>query len=197
MWHLHLLQVQSPRVLLPKETSINLTNLQGQGIFRDRSSNLTFGLTDGSHSLKQKKECWIASSCRRQSPPAYIFLSGIPNGTTKEYIVDDLDEADIKITANDKNLMSRPRETLNTVSYRVSVAAEDLQKSLLQAVWPLRVHVREFILYRKGYSERNAFCTLIPMSMYFYQIEFLIFQKILYIRLYLWKYVCYSIADSI
>ena len=65
MWHLHLLQVQSPRVLLPKETSINLTNLQGQGIFRDRSSNLTFGLTDGSHSLKQKKECWIASSCRR------------------------------------------------------------------------------------------------------------------------------------
>ena len=73
---------------------------------RDRSSNLTFGLTDGSHSFKQKKECCIASSCWRQSLPAYIFLSGITNGTTKEYIVDDLDEADIKITANDKVLMS-------------------------------------------------------------------------------------------
>ena len=52
--------------------------------------------------------------------------------------------------------MSRPSETSNIVSYRVSVATEYLQKPLLPTVWPLRVCVQEFIHYRKGYSDWNA-----------------------------------------
>ena len=34
-------------------------------------------------------------------PPADIFCYGIPKGTTKQDIVDDLDEANIKITVDD------------------------------------------------------------------------------------------------
>ena len=81
------------------------------------------------------------------SPPTDIFLSGIPNWITKQYIVDDLNETNIKITADDVVLMSRPSETFNIVSYRVRVAAADLQKSLSPAGWPLRVHVWEFNHY--------------------------------------------------
>ena len=60
------------------------------------------------------------------------------------------------MTADDVVLLSRPSETFNIVSYRVRVATADIQKSLSPAVWPLRVHVREFIHYRKQYSDRNA-----------------------------------------
>ena len=33
------------------------------------------------------------------------------------------------------------------VSYKISVKAEDLEKALKPTVWPLRVKMREFILY--------------------------------------------------
>ena len=42
------------------------------------------------------------------------------------------------------------------LAFKVSVPAEDLEKALDPTVWPLRVRVREFIHYRKRYSDRNG-----------------------------------------
>ena len=50
--------------------------------------------------------------------------------------------------------MSKPNETSNVISFKISVPAEDLEKALDPTVWPLRV--REFIHYRKRYSDRNG-----------------------------------------
>jgi hypothetical protein len=75
---------------------------------------------------------------------------------TKQDIVDDLEEADIKITVGDIVQMSKPNETSNVISFKISVPAEDLEKALDPTVWPLRVRVREFIHYRKRYSDRNG-----------------------------------------
>ena len=69
--------------------------------------------------------------------------------------MDDLEEADIKITVGDIVQMSKPNETSNVISFKISVPAEDLEKALDPTVWPLRVRVREFIHYRKRYSDRN------------------------------------------
>ena len=41
------------------------------------------------------------------------------------------------------------------LAFEVSVPAEDLEKALDPTVWPLQVRVREFIHYRKQYSDRN------------------------------------------
>ena len=128
---------------------------------RDRYSSVKRGLTDGSHSPNKMRNVGLPAvvGTRTQekireikSPPADLFLSGINKGITKHDINDDLDKADIKITADDLVLMSIPRKTSNIVSYRVSEAAEDLQKSLFLAVWPLRVRDREFIHYQGRYS---------------------------------------------
>jgi len=43
-----------------------------------------------------------------KSPPADIFCYGISKGTTKKDIVDDLDEADFKITVDDIVQMYKP-----------------------------------------------------------------------------------------
>ena len=70
--------------------------------------------------------------------------------------MDDLEEADIKITVGDIVQMSKPNETSNVISFKISVPAEDLEKALDLTVWPLQVSVREFIHYRKRYSDRNG-----------------------------------------
>ena len=70
--------------------------------------------------------------------------------------MEDLDEADIKITVGDIVQMSKPNETSSVISFKISVPAEDLEKALDPTVWPLRVRVREFIHYRKRYSDRNG-----------------------------------------
>ena len=70
--------------------------------------------------------------------------------------MEDLDEADIKMTVVDIVQMSKPNETSNVISFKISVPAEDLEKALDPTVWFLRVRVREFINYRKRYSDRNG-----------------------------------------
>ena len=70
--------------------------------------------------------------------------------------MDDLDEANIKITVDDIVQISKPNETSNVISFKISVPAEDLEKALDHTVWPLRVCVREFIHYRKLLSDRNG-----------------------------------------
>ena len=52
--------------------------------------------------------------------------------------------------------MSKPNEASNVISFKISVPAEDLEKALDPTVWPLRICVREFIHYRKRYSDRNG-----------------------------------------
>ena len=69
--------------------------------------------------------------------------------------MDDLEEADIKITVGDIVQMSKPNEASNVISFKISVPAEDLEKALDPTLWPLQVCVREFIHYRKQYSDRN------------------------------------------
>ena len=48
---------------------------------------------------------------RKVPPPADIFLYGIPEGTTEQDIVDDLNEADIKRTVGDIVQISKPNES--------------------------------------------------------------------------------------
>ena len=84
---------------------------------------------------------------KMKSPPVDIFVYGVPKDTMKADIVDDLAESDIQISIEDIVLMSKGNPSV--VSYKVSVKAEDLQKALDPAVWPLRVKVREFIHYRR------------------------------------------------
>ena len=60
------------------------------------------------------------------------------------------------ITIVDIVQMSKPNETTNVISFKISVPAEDLEKALDPTVWPLRVRVREFIHYRKRYSDKNG-----------------------------------------
>ena len=92
---------------------------------------------------------------KMKSPPADIFVYGVPRGTTTEDIVEDLAESDIQVAPSDIILMSKGSPSV--ISYRISVKAEDLQKALDPTVWPLRVKVREFIHYRsrKGNQQEN------------------------------------------
>ena len=84
---------------------------------------------------------------KMKSPPADIFVYGVPRDTNKEDIIEDLAESEIQINQEDIFLMSKGNPSL--VSYRISVKAEDLSKALDPGVWPLRVKVREFIHYKK------------------------------------------------
>ncbi len=49
------------------------------------------------------------------------------------------------INSPQEMLMSKPHETSNLISFKISVPAEDLEKALDLTVWPLQVSVREFI----------------------------------------------------
>ena len=84
---------------------------------------------------------------KMKSPLADIFVYGVPRDTTKEDIVEDLEESEIQTSPEDGILMSKGNPSV--VSYRISVKAEDLSKALDPSVWPLRVKVREFIHYKK------------------------------------------------
>jgi len=142
----------------------NLTVPLRAGIGRERSPSVKRGLNDGINSQNKRRNVGkpVVSGTRTQekirkikSPPADIFCYGIPKGTTKQDIVDDLEEADIKITVGDIVQMSKPNETSNVISFKISVPAEDLEKALDPTVWPLRVRVREFIHYRKVWELIN------------------------------------------
>ena len=87
------------------------------------------------------------SGRKMRSPPADIFIWGVHPDTTKEDIVNDLAESDIKIDVNDIVKKSKDDAPLN--SYKISVPAADLSKALDASVWPLRVKVREYIYYPK------------------------------------------------
>ena len=91
-------------------------------MIRDRSSGVKRGLTDGSHSLNKRRNIGLSAvvGSRTQkkirkikSPPAdiYYFLEFLRERLNN--IIDDLNEADINITADDvvSILMSRPSET--------------------------------------------------------------------------------------
>ena len=61
------------------------------------------------------------------------------------------DLADSGIVTQAKDIIKKSREEAHLKSFKISVKAEDLQKALNPAVWPMRVKVREFIYYaRKG-----------------------------------------------
>ena len=66
----------------------------------------------------------------------------------------------LMITIVDIVQMSKPNETTNVISFKISVPAEDLEKALDPTVWPLRVRVIVFIHYRKQYSDRNGTTTV-------------------------------------
>ena len=89
----------------------------------------------------------VITSRKMRSPPADIFVWGIHPDTSIQDIVADLSESGIIIEEKDVQKKSKPEA--NLVSYKISVKAEDLQKALDPAVWPLRVRVREFIYYSR------------------------------------------------
>ena len=81
------------------------------------------------------------------SPPADIFVWGLHPQTTPDDIVKDL--ADSNIHIDQKDVMKKSKDGAALLSFKVSVCAEDLQKALDPAIWPLRVKVRECISYTK------------------------------------------------
>ena len=111
--------------------------------FRDRSIS----------NIRQKKFVVGTASQpgrKMRSPPADIFVYGVHPDTTIEDIVQDLAYSDIVISNSD--IIQKSKEEAFLKSYKISVKAEDLQKALDPAIWPLRVKVREFI----HYSRRSA-----------------------------------------
>ena len=88
-----------------------------------------------------------------RSPPADIFVWGVHPDTTKEDIVADLADSSIIITENDIEKKSKNEAFL--VSYKIRVKAEDLQKALNPAIWPLRVKVREYVYYSNKKQEKK------------------------------------------
>ena len=91
---------------------------------------------------------------KMRSPPADIFVYGVHPDTLPEDIVQDLACSDIHIKPDD--IVQKSREESFLKSYRISVKAEDLQKALDPAIWPLRVKVREFIHYSKRPARGNT-----------------------------------------
>ena len=91
---------------------------------------------------------------KMRSPPADIFVYGVHPDTLPEDIVQDLACSDIHIKPDD--IVQKSREESFLKSYKISVKAEDLQKALDPAIWPLRVKVREFIHYSKRPARGNT-----------------------------------------
>lgn len=67
--------------------------------------------------------------------------------------MEDLGESGIEINSGNVTLMSKAEANLK--SFKISVRAEDLQKALDPAIWPMRVKVREFIHYRRNIGAEN------------------------------------------
>ena len=136
-------------------------NIQG-GNYRDRSPSVKRTRDEVNQPSKRRNtEKHIVTGTRTmdkirkmKSPPADIFVYGVPRDTTKADIVDDLAESDIQISPDDIQLMSKGNPAV--VSYKISVKAQDLQKALDPTVWPLRVKVREFIYYKKRPEVRQT-----------------------------------------
>ena len=136
-------------------------NIPGGVQGRDRSPSVKRGNSETNQPEKKRRieKQQIVTGTRSnttrkmKSPPADIFVYGIPRDTTKEDIVEDLAESEIQIIPGDIQLMSKGNPTV--VSYRISVKAEDLSKALDPTVWPLRVKVREFIYYKRRTEQRN------------------------------------------
>ena len=93
------------------------------------------------------------SGRKMRSPPADIFVWGLHPDTTQDDIVKDLAESSIII--EEKDVMKKSREGAALLSFKVSVRAEDLQKALDPAVWPLRVKVREYIYYPRKKTDKD------------------------------------------
>ena len=89
-----------------------------------------------------------------KSPPGDIFIYGIHPDTTLEDIVNDLKESDILIEQKDILKKSKDGSSLN--SYKISVKAEDLQRALDPAIWPMRVKVREYIYYARKPQQQGG-----------------------------------------
>ena len=88
-----------------------------------------------------------------RSPPADVFIYGVHPATAIEDIIADLAESGVEIDSANINLMSKAEANLK--SFKISVKAEDLQKALDPAIWPMRVKVREFIHYRRNPGADN------------------------------------------
>ena len=88
-----------------------------------------------------------------RSPPADIFVWGIHPETTSEDIVNDLAASNIII--EEKDIMRKSKEGAALLSFKISVPAQDLQKALDPAIWPLRVKVREYIYYPKKKTDNE------------------------------------------
>ena len=137
-----------------QQRNTNLLNPPRGVQSRDRSPSVKRGNSESNQPEKKRRtEKYIVTGTRSntsrkmKSPPADIFVYGVPRETTKEDIVEDLAESDIQITKDDILLMSKGNPSV--MSYKISIKAEDLNKALDPTVWPMRVKVREFIYYRK------------------------------------------------
>ena len=87
--------------------------------------------------------------------PVNIFVWGVHPDTTKGETVADLADSSIIITENDIEKKYKDKSFL--VSYKIRVKAEDLQKALNPAIWPLRVKVREYVYYsNRKQDKRNT-----------------------------------------
>ena len=89
----------------------------------------------------------VTTGRKMLSPPADIFIYGVHPDTTEEDILAVLAESGIVVDSKSIEMKSKPPATLK--SYRISVKAEDLQKALNPAIWPMRVKVREYVYYSK------------------------------------------------
>ena len=88
-----------------------------------------------------------------KSPPADIFVWGVHKETSKEDIKNDLAASDIKVEI--KDIIKKSHDDAHVCSYKISVAAEDLEKALCPEIWPLRVKVREFVHFTKKNNNNN------------------------------------------
>ena len=138
-----------------RERSPSIKRLRdNDGLPIDTSNN------NRSNSKPPKRPCIVGTinnsvqtSRKMRSPPADIFVWGVHPDTTKEDIVADLADSSIIITENDIEKKSKNEAFL--VSYKIRVKAEDLQKALNPAIWPLRVKVREYVYYSNKKQEKK------------------------------------------
>ena len=87
-------------------------------------------------------------------PPTDIFVWGMHPDTVPDNIVMNLTESGIEI--EQKDVIKKSRDGSALLSLKVSVKAEDLQKTHSPDVWPLCVKVREYIYYPKKKSTKKS-----------------------------------------
>ena len=120
---------------------------------RKRIEDGAEAVDERSRSKSQQRKFVVGTSSSAQSgrkmrsPPADIFVYGVHPETSIEDIVADLAVSDIQIDT--KDVVVKSKEDAYLKSYKISVRAEDLQKALDPAIWPMRVKVREYIYYSR------------------------------------------------